>query len=58
MEPRMTTRDAAKQLGVAEDTLKKWRLKGTGPGFIKIGGRIYYTQEQVNAYIASQTVSR
>jgi len=57
-ESRLDSREAAEQLGVAPYTMKSWRRKGVGPGYVKIGGRVYYTRKQINDYIKSRTVAR
>jgi excisionase family DNA binding protein len=38
--PRLTTKEAAAYLGVAESTLEKWRCSGSGPEFERVGTRI------------------
>lgn len=38
---------------VAVATLSWWRSKGKGPAFLKIGGRVMYTQAQLDAYKAT-----
>lgn len=60
MEPetRLDSRQVADRLGVAPYTVREWRRKGVGPAYTKIGGRIYYTPQQIADYIASQTVKR
>ena len=50
---RMTRRDTAKYIGVAEKTLAMWQLAGKGPQSIKIGGRRFYYLEVVDKFIAS-----
>ena len=57
-ETRLDSRQAAEQLGVAPYTIKEWRRKGVGPAYTKIGGRIYYTPQQLADYITAQTVER
>jgi len=34
--------------------LNKWRVKGIGPPFVKLDGRILYDEDDVNAFIASR----
>ena len=36
---------------VAEQTLAKWRCLGSGPAYLKIGGRIFYAGSALNAWI-------
>jgi hypothetical protein len=35
-------------------TLERWRYKGTGPKFLKVGGRVVYRLKDVEAYEADQ----
>ena len=35
-------------------TLERWRWKGEGPPFVKIGGRVVYRLEDVEAYERNQ----
>ena len=39
--------------GFAEQTLAKWRCLGSGPAYLKIGGRIFYSGSALNAWVAS-----
>ena len=36
-------------------TLERWRWMGEGPRYLKIGGRVVYRVEDVEAYEAQQT---
>jgi len=42
---------AAHVLCVAEGTLANWRVQGKGPVFVKIGGKICYRDEDLDAFI-------
>ena len=35
-------------------TLERWRFSGEGPRFVKLGGRVVYRLEDVEAYEADQ----
>ena len=35
-------------------TLERWRYQGTGPHYLKAGGRVVYRIEDVEAYEAAQ----
>ena len=52
-----TTREVADLLQVAEITLRKWRLRGAGPRFTRVGANVRYRREDVEAYLAARTVS-
>lgn len=46
----LRTPDAAVHLGLAARTLEKHRCYGTGPAYRKLGGRIVYAIEDLNAW--------
>jgi hypothetical protein len=39
---------------ISPRTLERWRFTGEGPQFIKIGGRVAYRVEDIEAYEAEQ----
>lgn len=51
----ITTDEVAKQLGVASSTLRKWRTRGIGPPFTKLGGAIRYAPDSISDWISRQT---
>lgn len=58
--PRVTprfvrTHDAAAFLGLSGRTLEKHRCTGTGPLFRKLGGRVVYAIEDLEAWAAART---
>ncbi len=63
--PYLSTTGAARYLGVDENgaplvspkTLEAWRVKGTGPEFCKIGRRVVYRREALDAW-ATATARR
>lgn len=40
----------AQRWNLSARTLEKWRTRGTGPAYIKIGGRIRYLLDDILAY--------
>jgi predicted DNA-binding transcriptional regulator AlpA len=44
------TREAAEILGLSRRTLEKHRTYGTGPRFLKLGGRVVYKIEDLNCW--------
>lgn len=48
-----SSRATAEKLCVAEGTLANWRVQGRGPAFVRIGGKICYRDEDIDAFIAS-----
>lgn len=51
---RMTAEDAAAYLGRRTATLANWRLRGYGPRSMKVGGRIFYYREDLDAFIRGE----
>jgi predicted site-specific integrase-resolvase len=46
--------DLADRWRISERTLERWRWLGIGPVYIKVGGRVVYALEDVEAYEARQ----
>ena len=42
--------ELATRLKISPRTLERWRWTGEGPAFLKIGGRVIYRLEDVEAY--------
>lgn len=57
MSTLLNTAELAQRLGVAQITLRKWRLTGAGPVFVRCGRNIRYRLADVDAWVASRTVS-
>ncbi|MBO9580784.1 MAG: helix-turn-helix domain-containing protein [Sphingobium sp.] len=60
MTPKMlSTADAARQLGLAPYTLRRWRHEGKGPRFVKLGrcqqAVVIYYEDDVQAFLAART---
>jgi hypothetical protein len=51
---RISAEDAARYLGHAPKTLAMWRVRGIGPRFRKVGGRIFYFRRDLDAFIAGE----
>jgi hypothetical protein len=49
---------AAEKLLTTTHSLERWRTAGTGPAFIKIGRRVAYTDEDLDAFIAANRRER
>ena len=52
---RMSEKELAEYWGLKTHTLQKWRTLGTGPVYIKIGSRVIYTREAIEAYEQNRT---
>lgn len=44
--------DLARRWNVSPRTLERWRWTGEGPQFVKVGGRVVYRLEDIEAYEA------
>jgi len=51
----LNTRQAAKLVGLAPNTLEIWRLRGCGPKYIKFGRAVRYRLTDLETYIQEQT---
>jgi len=45
--------EAADKIGMAVSTLNKWRVAGFGPKFVKLGKRVLYRDEDIEAFITA-----
>lgn len=53
---RLKVPEASQYLGVGVSTLDKMRMEGRGPRYVKLGGRVFYRPEDLDAYIAASVV--
>jgi excisionase family DNA binding protein len=51
-QPYLTTAELASLLRTSPETVRYWRHIGSGPKSFKIGRRVLYAAEDVDAYIA------
>jgi len=47
----MDSNNAAKYVNRAPKTLAMWRMDGVGPAWTKVGGRVFYNKEALDAYM-------
>jgi hypothetical protein len=47
-------RHLAARWGVSARTLERWRSRHQGPAFLKLGGRVAYRIEDIEAFEAAQ----
>jgi predicted DNA-binding transcriptional regulator AlpA len=47
-----SNKEAADRLGISESTLNHGRVSGQGPQFVKLGRRVMYRDEDLDAFIA------
>lgn len=50
---RMTREHAAAYLGLTTKTLAMWAVQGKGPRPIRVGGRVFYRQTDLDQLIAA-----
>jgi hypothetical protein len=46
--------ELAARWNLSPRTLERWRFTGEGPQFVKLGGRVVYRFEDIEAYEAEQ----
>ena len=51
----LNTRQAAELIGLKANTLEIWRLRGTGPKYIKFGRAVRYRLTDLESYVDAQT---
>ena len=51
----LSTKQAARMIGVSDRTLEDWRLRGIGPRFVKIGRLVRYRPADVVSFVDRPT---
>ena len=54
-EALLTTKETAALLRCSISALNKWRVRGDGPRFVRLGGRVRYRRADLTRYIADRT---
>jgi len=54
LQENNTTEETARFLRVKQQTLEAWRLRGTGPAFLKLGRRVVYRREALERFMAER----
>ena len=49
-DPHLSQTDLANRWRMSPRTLERWRFTGEGPRFMKIGGRVVYRLEDIEAF--------
>ena len=52
----LNEKQTAEALGLSVALLRKHRSKGTGCPYVKIGRRVLYRSQDINAFVASCTI--
>ena len=55
---KISTADAAKRIGVSKGFLDKLRITGEGPAFFKLGRKVLYVIDDVDAWQASKRATK
>jgi hypothetical protein len=50
----LNQRELAERWNISARSLERWRWIGEGPRFLKLGGRVVYRLEDIEAYEAEQ----
>lgn len=58
MKHFLDTAEAAELLSLAPGTLQKWRVKGGGPEFRKLGSRVVYPVESLLAWVNARPLKK
>lgn len=53
---KFTTQQAAKFIGIKGATLDYWRWVKKGPVYVKLGGRVFYLEDDLLAFIQGSRV--
>ena len=48
----LTENDVSKRLNVSVASLRRWRLQGRGPAFLRVGCLVRYRPEDLDSWIA------
>jgi hypothetical protein len=51
VQPRLSEKQAAEYVGISVSTLRRWRKRGVGPPYFKLGSVIRYTTTDLDAFI-------
>lgn len=51
----LDTHQASQLLGLAAGTLRKWRLTGRGPAFVRLGRSVKYRQSVLETFVRRRT---
>ena len=52
----LPTAEAALYIGVARSTLKKWRVIGEGPSYVKVGSKVVYMVADLEDFLRDRRV--
>jgi excisionase family DNA binding protein len=58
MKQYLTRKEAAQYLRLSNRTLEKWACLGEGPAFRRLGRRVIYDREELDAFAARDRRTR
>ncbi|WP_342316685.1 helix-turn-helix domain-containing protein [Lysobacter sp. FW306-1B-D06B] len=53
---RLSVENAARHLGLSASTLNKMRSEGRGPRYMRLGSRVFYRRQDLDAYVEAGVV--
>lgn len=53
----MDHKEASAKVRLSSSTLAKWRIKGIGPAYLKVGHRVFYRQSDLENWLESTVVT-
>ena len=56
LERTLNETEAAMRLQMMSETLKKWRQRGKGPKYLKVGGRVRYRLSDLTTFLEASVV--
>jgi hypothetical protein len=56
MEILLTTAELSAQIKCAEITIRKWRMSGKGPPYIRCGANVRYRLSDVETWLKARTI--
>src|SRR5947209_7682966 len=57
LQPLLTEKEAAMQMRISVAALRKWRQQGRPPTYIRVGARVRYRPEDLDAWLKAQAVN-
>jgi hypothetical protein len=57
VDPLLTEADLARELQVLPNYLAKLRIRGDGPRFVKLGGKVRYRRSALQAWLQAREFS-
>ncbi len=49
----LTVEEAASFLRLRPQTLARWRVEGSGPAFVRVGGRVLYERAELERFVSA-----